>query len=214
MISRRAFRYCLTLWSVRLEVLFSFDRRECLKAPENSNPIYFCERTHRVVCGLGATFFLKYRQATLARKHLCSRLPSTMPLFRGLLRSGRTSFQLSILSASSIALILLYASGEHSALHTHVLDDYHDNVRLIIDRTKSFNPFSFALGGPPDRTVGGWHVEPNGKLSIPVDEEGNIISGSEPRRHPFHALMDQAEERWNNVRSRYCDLVLQTCNSF
>ena len=125
-----------------------------------------------------------------------------MSVLRSLVRYGRSSLQLSILSVSSIALIFLYASSEQSAIHHHALDDYHDNLHWAIDRTKAFNPFTFALGGSGATSVGGWHAQPNGKLLVPMDGEGSSVQTSKKLRHPIYSLMEKGEKKWHAMLGR------------
>ena len=100
--------------------------------------------------------------------------------------------------------------GEPDAIHHHALDDYNENMMWALNKAHSFNPFSFALGGEGSgcgnsafhKNVGGWEAKSDGKLVIPLDENGQIARKKEKMKHPFYELMAKAEKQWNDMVKR------------
>lgn len=95
-------------------------------------------------------------------------------------------------------------------MHHHALDDYNDNMMWALNKAHSFNPFAFALGGgesgggtsPYPKSVEGWQTKSDGKLVIPLDENGQIPGKEGKMKHPFYQLVAKAEKKWNDMVKR------------
>ncbi|KAG8885256.1 F-actin-capping protein subunit alpha [Tulasnella sp. 331] len=125
-----------------------------------------------------------------------------MMLSRTLLR-GSTRVPVLFTVATTVTLsMIIYASHESSPIHIHALDNYNDNFQWAVDRASALNPFT---NGRNSRWLAGWEIGRDGKLVVPVDDKGNVVSAIGPSskaRHPMYDLMNVAEKKWEKMVSR------------